>query len=220
MKTDTPSIDKTSPAATGHTKRAGQRCCGLDRRIAIAAAARALIIEKGLEGLRTRDIADRVGINIATLHYHVPSKEALIALVCDNMQSEFRSQLLVRPRLHLSPAERLEHEFDDFRELLTERQDLLLVMSEFTERARRDPAINAALMPILQSWREMVAAIFEAGRDDGTFRADLDSDAAALILTGALIGFRRGPDPSIENLEQLCAEIRRAVRNPFAPTKD
>src|SRR5689334_2030914 len=52
-----------------------------DRRDAIARAARALIVEKGVEGLRTRDIADRVGINIATLHYHVPSKEALIELI-------------------------------------------------------------------------------------------------------------------------------------------
>ncbi len=39
------------------------------RRAEIAAAARALIVEKGVEGLRTRDIAERVGINIATLHY-------------------------------------------------------------------------------------------------------------------------------------------------------
>lgn len=45
-----------------------------DRRAEIAAAARGLIVEKGLEGLRARDIAERVGINIATLHYHVPSR--------------------------------------------------------------------------------------------------------------------------------------------------
>jgi AcrR family transcriptional regulator len=45
-----------------------KRESGDDRRLAIAAAARAIIVEKGLEGLRTRDIAKRVGINIATLH--------------------------------------------------------------------------------------------------------------------------------------------------------
>ncbi|MDB5535826.1 MAG: TetR/AcrR family transcriptional regulator, partial [Devosia sp.] len=50
-----------------------KRESGDDRKVAIALAARALIVEKGMEGLRTRDIADRVGINIATLHYHVPS---------------------------------------------------------------------------------------------------------------------------------------------------
>ena len=62
------------------------------RRRAIAAAARELIVEKGFEGLRTRDIADRVGINIATLHYHVPTKEALIGLVAQSMRDEFIAQ--------------------------------------------------------------------------------------------------------------------------------
>ena len=64
------------PARGGDEAGAGD-----DRRDAIARAARSLIVEKGVEGLRTRDIADRVGINIATLHYHVPTKEALIELV-------------------------------------------------------------------------------------------------------------------------------------------
>ena len=40
---------------------------------------------KGVEGLRTRDIAERVGINFATLHYHVPSKEALIEFLADKV---------------------------------------------------------------------------------------------------------------------------------------
>ena len=61
------------------------------RRLEIAAAARALIAERGFEGLRTRDIAERVGINIATLHYHVPSKEALVELVAQSLRDEFKA---------------------------------------------------------------------------------------------------------------------------------
>src|SRR5688572_3303612 len=112
-----------------------------DRRRAIAAAARALIVEKGFEGLRTRDIAERVGINIATLHYHVPSKEALIGLVAETMRAEFRAQSIARPRAHLLPAEQLEHEFYDFEEMFTERQELIGLLSEMMERARRDPVV-------------------------------------------------------------------------------
>ena len=62
------------------------------RRPAIAAAARALIAERGFEGLRTRDIAERVGINVATLHYHVPTKEALIEIVAQSMRDDFIAQ--------------------------------------------------------------------------------------------------------------------------------
>ena len=184
-----------------------------DRRRAIAAAACALIVEKGVEGLRTRDIAQRVGINVATLHYHVPTKEALIGLVAETMKHEFRAQSLARPRAHLSPVERLEHEFYDFEEMFTDRQDLLAVMSELMERARRDPTIDAAIAPLLRVWREMVASILRDGRDDGSFRADLDPEPAALMLIGAMVGFCRGPDASRESLRRLCAELRRAVRN-------
>src|SRR5690554_2908350 len=110
-----------------------------DRRKAIAAATRALIVEKGFEGLRTRDIAERVGINIATLHYHVPSKAALIDLVCETMKEEFRAQSELRPRKHLPAAEQLDHEFYDFWEIFVDKKELMAVMSELTERARRDP---------------------------------------------------------------------------------
>ena len=74
-----------------------------------------------MEGLRTRDIADRVGINVATLHYHVPSKEALIELVAESLRDAFIQQSIDRPRAHLSAGERMDLEFVDFREMALER---------------------------------------------------------------------------------------------------
>lgn len=183
-----------------------------DRRRAIAAAARELIVEKGLEGLRMRDIAERVGINVATLHYHVPSKEALVGLVAETLKDDFRGQSLARPRLHLTPAEQLDHEFFDFAELYFERTDVLAVLSEMMERGRRDPMIKAALHPLMQRWREMIADILAAGAADGTFRDDLDPEAAAQIVVGALISFWRGPNNTRNYYERLCAELKRAVQ--------
>ena len=188
-----------------------------ERRRAIAAAARALIVEKGFEGLRTRDIAERVGINIATLHYHVPTKQALIALVAETMKDEFRSQSLARPRAHLSPAERLAHEFADFEELLTKRPEVLAVMSELTERARRDADVRAGVKPMLGRWRTMLAEILAAGRDDGSFRADLDPEMAAQMLVGALMSFCRAPDQRAAAFARFRAELIRAIRHPDSP---
>lgn len=188
-----------------------------ERRRAIAAAARALIVEKGFEGLRTRDIAERVGINIATLHYHVPTKQALIALVAETMRDEFRAQSLARPRAHLSPVERLAHEFADFEELLTRRPEVLAVMSELTERARRDADVRAGVKPMLGRWREMLAEILAAGRDDGSFRADLDPEPAAQMLMGALMGFCRAPDQRAAAFARFRAELIRAIRHPGSP---
>ena len=187
-----------------------------DRRHAIALAARALIVGKGMEGLRTRDIAERVGINIATLHYHVPNKEALIGLVTDAMRVEFQAQSMVRPRAHLSPRERLEHEFYDFFEMSTERPDILVVLGELHERGRRDPVVRAAVVPMMRYWQGMVADILAAGRDDGSFRADLDPGPAATMIVGGMLTLCRSGDLSNDTYQRLCAEIRRAVANPDA----
>ena len=185
-----------------------------DRRQAIARAACALIVEKGMEGLRTRDIADRVGINVATLHYHVPTKEALVGLVTESMRTEFRAQSQLRPRDHLTPRERLEHEFFDFHEMFSQKLEVLAVMSELLERGRRDPTVRGAVQPMMARWREMMADILRAGREDGSFRADLDPEPAAQMVIGALVGFGRVADTSSADYERLCAELRRAVANP------
>ncbi|RYE96639.1 MAG: TetR/AcrR family transcriptional regulator, partial [Oxalobacteraceae bacterium] len=191
-----------------------RRVSGDDRRTAIAIAARDLIVEKGVEGLRTRDIADRVGINIATLHYHVPTKEALIGLVAETMKNEFRVQSIVRPRAHLSAVERLEHEFYDFHEMFTEQPEIIIVMNELNERSRRDPVVKAAMAPLHSHWHGMVADIFADGRDEGSFRPDLDPKSAATIFLGALLAFCRSGDTSNDTYTRLCAELRRFARNP------
>lgn len=188
----------------------GKRESGDDRRIAIARATRQLIIEKGLEGLRTRDIADRVGINIATLHYHVPSKEALIALVADSLRQDFKAQALRHPRTGRSGLEQLRMEFADFREAALDMPDLIVVLTELIARARRDPAVAEIMIPMREFWRNQVADIFRLGVADGSFRPDLDPDAAALIANGALSDCWRRNDLSAALLDQLLAELERA----------
>jgi AcrR family transcriptional regulator len=185
-----------------------------DRRAEIAAAARALIVEKGVEGLRTRDIADRVGINIATLHYHVPSKEALIELVAESLRDAFIQQTIDRPRAHLSAAERMELEFVDFREIALERPEILLVFSELMERGRRDERIAEAILPMKRRWRQILADLLSEGVRDGVYRADIDPEAFASIMMSSCIGFCRNPKRTAESFERLVAELRRSIANP------
>jgi AcrR family transcriptional regulator len=184
---------------------------GDERRCAIAREARGLIVEKGLEGLRTRDIAARVGINIATLHYHVPSKEALVALVADSIRRDFRAQALRHSRDGKSGLEQLHLEFDDFRETMRDTPELISILTELGERARRDETIAEIVTPLTHFWRGQIADIFRLGIADGSFRPDLDPEAAALITTGALSDcWRRFSITRINQLEPLLAELERA----------
>ncbi len=180
-----------------------------DRRAAIAAAARDLIVEKGLEGLRTRDIAARVGINIATLHYHVPSKEALIALVAQSLKAEFRAQGLARPREKKTGLQLLHMEFEDALETQEQAPERIAVMAELVERARRDPAIAEIMLPMRAHWRAMLAEMFQQGVVDGTLRADINPAAAADIFIG-MIAATRSSKTSRDHTLVLFKEFERA----------
>jgi AcrR family transcriptional regulator len=185
-----------------------------DRRAEIAAAARSLIVEKGVEGLRTRDIAERVGINVATLHYHVPTKEALLELVAEAMRQDFMQQTVDRPRAHLSAKERMDLEFVDFRDMLASQSETMLCLSELMERARRDEKIAGAIRPLQRKWREIVTDLLSEGVSDGVYRPDMDPEFAAIMIIGAMVGFSRTRQGDLEGFDQLVAELQRAIRNP------
>ena len=184
-----------------------------DRRAEIAAAARSLIVEKGVEGLRTRDIAERVGINVATLHYHVPTKEALLGLVAEAMRHDFIQQQIDRPRAHLSARERMDLEFVDFREMLATQSETMLCLSELMERARRDEKIAGAIRPLQRKWREIVSDLLSEGVSDGVYRPDMDPQSAAIMIIGAMVGFSRTRPGDLEGFDRLVAELQRAIRN-------
>jgi len=186
------------------------RCDTARRRAEIALAARDLIAEKGFEGLRTRDIAERVGINIATLHYHVPSKEALVELLAQSLRDEFAAQHMQGLALGASALERLRKEFADFRDTLVNNPKLMLAMTELSERARRDAKVAAVIAPMRANWARQIAAILEAGRDDGSFRADLDPQAAGAMVMGAMVTARMA-DPNPQFFDRVAAELERAV---------
>ena len=186
-----------------------KRESGDDRRLAIAAAARDIIVEKGLEGLRTRDIAARVGINIATLHYHVPSKEALVALVAESIRNDFKAQSRRRSRDNKTALELLRMEFEDFAETLTDAPELIVVIAELSERARRDDGIAAIVSPLGSFWRQQFVEILRLGTEDGSFRPDIDPVAGALIITGALSDYGRLRG-SFSSMPTLFAELERA----------
>src|SRR5436305_6676047 len=108
-----------------------------DREQALIQAAFNQIAERGFEGLRTREVAAGVGLNIATLHYYFPTKEALIRGVVAHAMDRFRSTLAP----HGSPADQLRNHLRAVRKLLRDEPEVGAVMGELALRSARDPAM-------------------------------------------------------------------------------
>src|SRR2546430_16008409 len=90
-----------SPAAVTHPVRSHKE----DREEALVRAAFNQIAARGFEGLRPREVAAGAGLNIATLHYYFPTKEALIRGAVAHAMDRLRSSLAP----HGSPAAPLRH---------------------------------------------------------------------------------------------------------------
>jgi AcrR family transcriptional regulator len=116
-----------------------------------------LIAERGFEGLRTRDIAARAGVNIATLHYYFATKEDLIRGVVDALVKRFRTQqapaLAEQPR---SPLIELRQELQDAQYQIRESPEMFSVLFELVLRSLRDPALRAILRDMEVAWREHI----------------------------------------------------------------
>src|SRR5438094_8638191 len=106
----------------------------VDRRRALVAAAYRRIATAGFERLRTRDVAADVGVNIATLHYYFPPKEALIRSVIGHAMQRFVETL---PR-EGTPIEQLRFHLRALNRLIKEDHQLWAVMGELVLRAPRD----------------------------------------------------------------------------------
>src|SRR3979490_596147 len=125
------------------------------RRQELGVAAFNLIAEHGFEGLRTRDVAAEVGVNIATLHYYFPTKESLIRGVLEYAMGRFRSTLTP----HGSPDDQLRNHLRAVRKLLAATPELASVMGELALRSARDKSIAALMAEMYEAWHATLRAL-------------------------------------------------------------
>lgn len=191
-----------------------------ERREMIADAARLLIAQKGLAALRTREVAERVGINISTLHFHVPSKAALLMLVAETSRDAFLALLPPEPSPERDALAQLREEVWAFHDSLRARPELAGCFAQLSQLAESDPEIAVTLEDFTRGWAGRYAAIIGIGRDQGVFRADVDPYPAALMATGALTAFApRGPE-GMALFWPVYEEIERSLLAPEAKERD
>ncbi|TMF38046.1 MAG: TetR/AcrR family transcriptional regulator [Chloroflexi bacterium] len=182
------------------------------RRQELVLAAYREIAERGFEGLRTREVAAEVGVNIATLHYYFPTKEALIRAVLDHAMGRFRSTLAP----HGSPSEQLRNYLRSVRTLLVDEPELGAVMAELALRSVRDSSISAILNQMYDVWHVTMRGLLRRAVREGGLRADIDSDAVAALIVATLTSMtlpvmtdpRRG-DRALRQLELWLGVSRR-----------
>lgn len=169
------------PAAMARSRVTG-------RRLALLEAALGLIAERGFEGLRTREVAERVGVHPAMLHYHFATKEALVEAVVQELVRRLDESLLPRDDASEPPARVLHRYLHALCARMRREPELFVTLGEFYLRAGRYPALARVLAEAEQGWRRCLVGLMRGGVKQGAFRPDLDGEAAAEVLFAFLKG--------------------------------
>jgi len=145
------------------------------RREQILAAARVALIQTGFEKITTRRIAEEARVNIATLHYHFGSKEALLTEVVRDTARRVERTLRKSFEGARDAADALERLFATTWQLMRERPGT--IRFDLTVRGFRDEAARREAMNIYASYRRILFDIAQMHLAAGG-RLELGLDAA------------------------------------------
>ena len=187
------------------------------RKDALVAAAYKVLATRGFEGLRTREVAAMVGVNIATLHYYFPHKEDLIRGVVAYAMGRFRGTLGGAG----SAEDQLRAHFRGLRRLSRDEPELFAVMAELAIRGVRDTSLRRIVGGTDDAWRAMLRTLLRRAKHEGALRADLDPEGMAAVIVATLKGTFMLPASEPENVERTFRQLEmlvglRAKRSPAA----
>ena len=176
-----------------------------DRRQALVLAAFEQIAERGFEGLRTREVAAGVGLNIATLHYYFPTKEALIRGVVAHAMERFRSTLAP----HGSPADQLRNHLRAVRRLLRDEPEIGAVMGELALRSARDPTLARIMREMNDAWHRTLRGLLRRAVREGHLSRELDNDEVAALIMATLMSMTLPSVASADRMDQAFHRLER-----------
>jgi len=170
------------------TEKIRHRPSTFTRRTELVGITYRLIATRGLEGLRTRDVAEAAEIDTGTLHYHFPSKEKLIQAVVERLSDEFRVNRAETTSPPANAVDELRNEVLDVVSRVEKSPQHLVVMLDFVVRASRDKTVAQILGRTQKQWNDSLVALFSRGIEQGLFRSDVDPGTAAKLLRAQLFG--------------------------------
>jgi AcrR family transcriptional regulator len=168
-----------------------------DRRLEILDAAQRCFARAGFHGASMQEICAQAGMSPGNLYRYFPSKEALIAGICERNRTEAAESFLAVDRApgffeglaalaHYHLVERPEVEADLCAEIMAE--------------SRRNPEMARLQIELERDIKTRLVDMLRraAGRSEISGEVDLDAAATVLMVLGDGMSWRRACDPSFK----------------------
>jgi TetR/AcrR family transcriptional repressor of nem operon len=154
------------------------------------------IIEVGTEFVQTlgfhafsyRDIADRIGIRTASIHYHFPSKTDLVKAIVERVCTEAAAGIGEIDATAKSQTERLRRFCCMFQRTLGDAERLCPMCMLAMGQEAIPAEVREGVKKFWAGGEAWVAAVVETGQLSGEFDADLEPETVGRTFVAALEG--------------------------------
>ncbi len=177
-----------------------------------------IIAEKGLGGVSTSEIAQRVGIVPSALYRHFESKEALIDALLDRTHMILFENVRKMTLKKSDPKEDLKSLFLLHLEFI--RQNPGMPKLVFSDAAVfGSPERKEQVLSIVKNYMNKLTEIAEKGRREGDFLQDISPEAVAFSMVsfvqyvGLISNLSEGKTDIGELAEQAWSYIERGIQS-------
>lgn len=166
-----------------------------DRREEILEVSGRLFATRGVATTTVRDIGDAAGVLSGSLYHHFASKHAIVTEILDRFMADIQQRFRAVAAGSASPEETVRGLIQATLRVIDEHPNATAIYQNDRQYLREHGLLERVHRGSREVREHWLAAI-EAGRADGTFRADIPATAFYRSLRDALWATMHWPDRS------------------------
>jgi TetR/AcrR family fatty acid metabolism transcriptional regulator len=143
-----------------------------------------LLMEKGLKGLTTKNLAQEMAFSESALYRHFKNKEDIIVLLLDYLGHNIKERLNVILENNTTSVQKLLQLFDSQFQFFSRNPHFVVaILSEglFDESEK----INQSIMKIMNYKLNLISTIIEIGKRNNEFSKDIPTQDMVHIIIGS-----------------------------------
>lgn len=162
----------------------------------VVRAAGRLFAERGYHGTSMRDLGKELGLLGSSLYSHVSSKQDLLVDVVEEGARLFEASAERAMNAPGTASDRLEALIAGHIDVVVENID---VSRTYLNEARMlDGGYRSRIVAARDHYEEAFRSVIRAGREDGSFRAEVDPKTASIFILSILNAIERWYRPNGE----------------------
>jgi TetR/AcrR family transcriptional repressor of nem operon len=179
-------------------------------KLAIMDIAETLIKQRGYNGFAFREIAERIGIKSASVHYHFPTKGDLAVSIMERYLQRFSFALINIEESANTPLSQLEAFIRIYRNVVKEDKTLTLCMMLGQEKIGLPENVSTTLADLIQMIVQWLTVLSK--QLDRTLTAAQAKDQAYMmhaVLQGGILGAMASNDATY--FDRAVRQLKRTL---------